>query len=649
MGGVHSEEPSRSGRSVAFDSIGQSISATASRIRADIAFALVDVIVVVASYTLGLALRMLDPLVGDVQKFWEDLLLTLPFIVAIHIVANALGGAYGHVWEHASTNEAVRVIGANAAASGVILALSTWVRPNTLGADGIVIPYSTLVIGGFLAMGLMGLVRFRSRLFSFRKQTGASRILVVGSGFEAAAFARRAPEVDGGGRIIGFLADGEMVSEVRHLAGQPILGGINDIANVVAEQRIDQVVVVGRDPVRSRAVVDGCMNTDVRLRILPLTSDVMAAKEALADVRDIAVEDLLTRDPVVTDLSALTELIQGKRVMVTGAGGSIGSEIVRQVLEFEPGEVCALDRDETLLHDGSLMWPGPTRIVLGDVRDSTGILRTFQRIRPQIVFHAAALKHVPVLEEYPDEAVLVNVIGTRNVMEAGSRVNMERFVLISTDKAVHPTSVMGGSKRVAELLVKAGTERNDGCTYTAVRFGNVLGSRGSVTPTFVAQVKAGGPVTITDPEMTRYFMTVYEAVQLVLQASAMATGSEVFVLDMGESVKIEDLARRLIRLAGLTPDVDIAIKYTGRRPGEKLRERLADGPLGPTENAKIFKVPLRCPHAHILFDRVADMEEAARSGDKGRVIAMLNALSEGQLNGSSEVYEPDSQLSLSWS
>ena len=632
-----------------FGSIRHALSVAASRLRADLVFAFIDVFVVVAAYTVGLALRMLDPGVDHPLVYWSTLFIALPVIVAVHIAANAMAGAYGHVWEHASTDEAIRVILATASASGVLILTSVIVRESGVVR---IIPYATLVIGGLLTVGLMGLVRFRSRLFSYRKQEGNSRILVVGSGPEAATFARRASEIEGVGMVIGFVADNAdntAAMQNRRLAGLPVVGELSDIAQLVIEHDVDQVVVIGKDPVKSRRVVDLCIGTEVGLRILPVAGDVLTAGEGLTDIRDIRVEDLLAREPVATDLTAVRDMIRGKTVLVTGGGGSIGSEVVRQILEFEPSMVWVLDRDETLLHDARLRWEGPTKAILGDVRDAVGLLRTFSMIRPEVVFHAAALKHVPVLEEYPAEAVLTNVIGTRNVIEAGSRTGMKHFVLISTDKAVDPSSVMGASKMVAEMLVKAGTDRQDGCTYTAVRFGNVLGSRGSVIPTFISQVKAGGPVTVTHPEMTRYFMTVHEAVQLVLQASALAKGSEVFLLDMGEPVRIQDLARRLIRLGGLIPQVDIAITYTGIRPGEKLHESLATGPISATINPKVFEVPLSQPSTYFLFDTVADLEDACRSGDDARVLEMLNTLTSGRLNGHEPQSPIDDQLTSLWS
>ncbi len=455
-------------------------------------------------------------------------------------------------------------------------------------------------------------------------------------------FARQVPTLADQGLAVGFIAEGPTESEsVRRLAGLRILGHLGELADVVREHEIDEVVVVGTEPARTREVVDRCLEVDVRLRILPVAEDIMDDRSAAVDVRDISVEDLLSRPRVATDLEEVAQLLKDKRVLITGAGGSIGGEIVAQVLGFEPAGVWALDRDETLLHDASLGWNGEAHIVLADVRDAAKTLRTFERIRPDVVFHAAALKHVPVLEEFPDEAVLTNVVGTRNVIEAGSRAGMSHFVLISTDKAVDPASVMGATKRIAELMVQLGQHRNDGCVYTAVRFGNVLGSRGSVIPTFVEQIKTGGPVTVTDAEMTRYFMTVDEAVQLVLQASALAEGSEVFVLDMGEPVRIVDLARRLIRLAGLTPGDDIAIEYTGRRPGEKLTERLSTDPMAFTRNPQIFEAQLGHPTAYVVLDSVADLEDAAHAGEQDEVRRLLAHLANAAITVEAKVDDPE--------
>lgn len=631
---------------------GQQIAIAAAHVRSDIAFAAVDIFLVVSAYTLGLALRMLDPLVGDEARLWLYLAIAMPFIVLIHIVTNVLAGAYGHVWEHASTSEAARVVVSNAVTFVLLVGLNGVIR---LGY-GIVVPWSVLVVGSLLSLFGMGLVRFQSRLFSFHKVAGATRVLVVGTGVDAVAFARRASTMSGARKVVGFLSDtdepisGGVLNGDRRLAGLGVLGLLTDVATVVESHAVDEVVVVGGGSRRARRVVDLCIDVDVRLRLVPGAEELMSEGATAVDVRDISVEDILVREPVKTDLSLMKEMIEGKRVLITGAGGSIGSEIVRQVLGFEPDGVWALDRDETLIHHARLRWPDPTFVELGDIRDAGRLLRVFERVRPQIVFHAAALKHVPILEDHPEEAVLTNVIGTRNVIEAGSRAGMEHFVLISTDKAVSPESVMGATKRAAEIMVQAGRERYDNCTYSAVRFGNVLGSRGSVIPTFIEQIKAGGPVTVTDPEMMRYFMTVNEAVQLVLQASALAEGSEVFLLDMGEPVRIVDLARRLIRLAGLSPGKDIEINFTGRRPGEKLTEVLATEPLRPTLHQKVFEVPLAQTRPDVLMAVVADLEQASLQGDRRRVKALLVELTDSRLSSADDPVVLEGQpAAMTWS
>jgi len=617
-----------------------SIVRAASRVRADILFAVVDLFVVASAYFLALGFRMLDrivdPSLEDPSTYFRNLALALPIIAVVHLIYNVWAGAYGHVWEHASIAEAFRVALANVAAAATLLFISYLAQAS----ETLIIPYSVIVLGGLLSLFGMGLVRFRSRLFSFRRVLGGPPVLVVGCSREAAVFARQASSLPGGGHVVGFVADDEFtLRSGRRLAGLPILGTIDQIDELAQRFSAEQVVVVGNDPSRTREVVDRCLDVDVRLRIIPAAEDVLTNRSSTLDVRDIGVEDILVRPPVHTDLDAARNLIRGRRVLVTGAGGSIGSEIVRQLLAFEPAHVWALDRDETLLHEASLHWDGPTTNILCDVRDPVKLLRSMERIEPELVFHAAALKHVPMLESEPEEAVLTNVAGTRNVIEAGSRVGMRHFILISTDKAVNPTSVMGASKRLAELMTQAGNERRDGCVYTAVRFGNVLGSRGSVVPTFVEQIKLGGPVTVTDAAMTRYFMTVDEAVQLVLHAAALSAGSEVFLLDMGEPVRIVDLARRMIRLGGLRPERDIEIAYTGRRPGEKLTETLAIGPITATSHPKILEVKSEGMRTPTLFELVAALEDSALAGNRQRLYELLGSLADALPAVSEEVVD----------
>jgi FlaA1/EpsC-like NDP-sugar epimerase len=314
---------------------------------------------------------------------------------------------------------------------------------------------------------------------------------------------------------------------------------------------------------------------DVAMKIVPGIGMSMRGGASLRDLRDLRIEDLLGREQIATDLDAVGAMLVGRCVLITGAGGSIGSEIVRQVVDCDPVKVVLVDHDETHLYDVAAMCDGPVVQVLADIRNARQMRAIFDLHRPTVVFHAAAHKHVPLLEAHPTEAVHTNVIGTGNIVDCALAVGVERLVLISTDKAVYPSSVMGASKRICEQLLIARAPK--GSAFCAVRFGNVLGSRGSVVPTFMRQIEAGGPVTVTDRRMTRFFMSIREAVQLVLQAAALADSEsqgEIFMLDMGEPVVIHDLAERMIRLSGRKPGSDVEIRIVGTRPGEKLCEEL---------------------------------------------------------------------------
>lgn len=338
-------------------------------------------------------------------------------------------------------------------------------------------------------------------------------------------------------------------------------------------------------------------------------------------------EDLLQRDPFVHDMAPVMNLIKGKRVLVTGAGGSIGSEIVNSILKCEPSIVLALDHDETHLHDANRVWKSSVvQSVLCDIRDVSALERMAERHRPEIVFHAAAHKHVPILEQFPEEAAKTNVVGTANVLRVAEANNTEFFVLVSTDKAVSPTSAMGASKRFAELLVQSAAMRT-GRPYSVVRFGNVLGSRGSVIPTFLDQIRSGGPVTVSDARMERYFMTVPEAADLVLQSAALSVGEEIFVLDMGNPVKIVDLAEGLIRKCGLEPGRDIEVVFTGTRPGEKFSEVLSDEPLEPSGHPRIGVTTPPHPSGPVINAYLETLRDLIAEADPHAVRALLDEVS----------------------
>ena len=602
------------------DGWGTRVARYASGARADVSLATIEAILIVLAYSAALSMRFMDS-VGTVPSvWWTRLILVLPIIMLVHIGSNVVFGNYGHVWKYASIDEAVRLLAASMTAGFVLLSgLLIWHRTGLTGAER-PIPVSVLVVGVLLTLGGMGALRFWSRMFSFRRfgdlSGTAQRALVVGVGEDAVHLARHRSTDLSSVFVVGFIEpDPDAPVTKRRLSGLPVLGGLGDVADLVEAHGIDQVIVATSDAdVLSRELVDLCMSVEVRLRILPDIASVLKDESGTRDIRDLELTDLLPRQSVRTDLAAVERLIAGKTVLVTGAGGSIGSELVRQILDFSPARVVALDHDETHLHDAIPRWQGagPDRFILelADIRDEERTRALFDRHRPDVVFHAAAHKHVPILERCPSEAAKTNVVGTDIVVQAATDFGADNLVMISTDKAVDPVSVMGASKRMAEMLVQVASRRPGGLRLSAVRFGNVLGSRGSVVPTFTRQIKEGGPVTVSDPEMERYFMTVDEAVQLVLQAAALSRGGEVYVLDMGEPVRIVDLAHRLIRLSGLVPDKDIEVRITGSRPGERLTEHLSIEPLQPTAHEKILMAHPAAPEAATMaaaLDRTRDL------------------------------------------
>ncbi|HEX6230976.1 MAG TPA: nucleoside-diphosphate sugar epimerase/dehydratase, partial [Actinomycetota bacterium] len=539
-----------------------------AHVRRDVPLALLDSVVVVVAYLVPLVLR-LD---GEVpSSMWGRFWRFMPSVVVVHLLCNYLLGLYGQMWRYASVQEARRVVLAGALALALVLLGTLWFgRP---------IPRSVAILGAGLALMGAGAVRFQSRLFAFRRRTadggggGARRVLLVGAGDAGAMVLRdilRTPSL--ALEPVGFVDDDPRKRGLA-LHGVSVLGARAQIPALAARHDVDEVLLTlataTSDVVRD--VAELCEAAGVSLRVLPSVREIVDGRVTARDLRDLRIEDLLGRQQVHSDLEAVRSLLLGKRVLITGAGGSIGSEIARQVVAFEPSLLLLLDNDETHLFDVvSDVGDAATAVpLLADIRDRARVVDLVLEHRPEVVFHAAAHKHVPLLETHPHEALLTNVLGTANVADAAVAAGVERFVLISTDKAVRPVSVMGGSKRVAEEIVRSLEGR--GTAFCAVRFGNVLGSRGSVIPTFLRQIRAGGPVTVTDPGMIRYFMSVEEAVTLVLEAATLSTGGEVFSLEMGEPIGILDLARKLIHLSGRVPDRDVPIVVTGARPGERLR------------------------------------------------------------------------------
>jgi FlaA1/EpsC-like NDP-sugar epimerase len=565
------------------------IASTAARVRVDLPFAVLDAVFVVVAFGAVLILRF-DGAVPD--RYWERFVIAVPLIVVVALAMNWLWGLYGQLWRHASVLEARRIILATFS-TGIVLTIIMVVGPR-------LIPLSVVGLATLLYTVLAGATRFQSRLFALRREQTdrpGLRVVILGASESGATLVREMLRSPRAGLIPIAMLDDDPRLQGRRCQGVPVVGPIADLPRLARESTVHQAVLAVADPPTElvRRAADLADLAEVPLKVLRGVAELVQGHITLHDVRDLRIEDVLGREQVVTDLRAVHELLTGRRVLVTGAGGSIGSEISRQVADAEPASLLVLDHDETHLHELCSGLTGPvaesrTVQLLADIRDRDLMMRLFKRYQPEIVFHAAAHKHVPVLEQHPGEAVRTNVLGTLNVVSAARAVNVRHLVFISTDKAVNPSCVMGASKKLGEQIVLAGSA--PGSQFCAVRFGNVLGSRGSVIPTFLRQINSGGPVTVTDPRMTRYFMSIREAVQLVLQAAAMSEGKDIFVLEMGEQVRILDLARRMIRLAGRQVGTDVDIRITGVRPGEKLVEELhaADEELEPTRHPAIGKL-----------------------------------------------------------
>ena len=524
-------------------------------------------------------------------------------------------GLYRCLWRHASIVELERILIAALIIGGATLLLGALVLPAT-GLMERRMPYVALALDAVLTLLVLSSSRLGVRYLYARNRRTADgvRTIVVGAGSAGQAIAREAASSPRAGfSIVGFVDDDKRKQGLM-LNGIRVEGRIDEIPRLARELAAVEVIIAipsARGGV-VRRIVEMCTAANIRTRTVPSLADLYSGRVSVTTLRPVEIQDLLGRDPITTDLSAVKTLATGRVVMVTGAGGSIGGELSRQIADLRPELLVVLDHSENQVFEieRELLRRMPTvkiAPVIADIRDVQRMRTVFARFRPFAVFHAAAHKHVPLMEENIVEAVTNNVIGTRNVLDASVESGVTHFVLISTDKAVRPTSVMGASKRAAEILVGLAAAREKR-NFVAVRFGNVLGSRGSVVPTFMAQIARGGPITITHPEMRRFFMTIPEAVQLVLQAGALGTGGELFVLDMGEAVRISDLARDLIRLSGLEEGVDIEITYTGVRPGEKLYEEVfhGDEEVLPTAHPKVIRVAADEPADH-LEERLGEL------------------------------------------
>ena len=599
------------------------VAVLASRIRAGIVFVLLDSCCVIAGYGLAEVAYFRD---RAPAHYWEHFAGFLLVAILVSLLSNRLFGLYGRMWRHAGADEARQLMLSMAVILCLLIAF--WPVGRTLRVE--LVPPIVVVVGCMFSAAGMGVLRFHSRLFAWQrgsKRLGL-RVAVIGSRDTGAAAVREMLRSPGAGLVPVAVFDDDPRAHGLSLLGVPVVGAIADIPDAASRYTIQQVLLAipSPPPELVERALRASETAGVSMKILPGVQDMLNEPAHLAAIRQARaprIEDLLGRTPVPTDLESVRRSIAGHRVLVTGAGGSIGSEICRQLASLEPALLVLLDHDETHLHDTAATVSGACKQALVDIGDRAAVFEAFERYRPQVVFHAAAHKHVPVLEEHPLEAAKTNVLGTLNVVDASAIIGATRFVQISTDKAVRPSSVMGASKRLAEQTVLA--RAPEGAAYCAVRFGNVLGSRGSVIPTFARQIAQGGPVTVTDPRMTRFFMSVEEAVQLVLQSSVLSSGGEIFMLEMGVPVRILDLAERMIRLSGCQVGIDIPIEISGIRSGEKLTEELStpDEQVLGTSHPYINRlVPIKAP-ADVFTAELEELETATDRRDRDRVRTLL--------------------------
>ena len=563
-------------------------------------------------------------------EFMDAALGWLPLVVGIQLSAFVYFGLYRGHWRFASVPDLLRIL--KAVVLGTLAVVAVLFLFTRLQG----IPRSVFPLYAVLLTGLLGGPRLFYRWFKDRRLYlgQGRRVLIVGAGRAGEMLARdllRDPHRSL--NPVGFVDD-DPRKQGREIHGIRVLGTGSQFPTLVAEHDVDLVLlaVPSARSAQIRRLVEQCEAAGVPFRMLPRMADLVAGRVSVDALREVSIEDLLGRDPVELDRRAIHAGLSGRRVLVSGGGGSIGSELCRQVVRLGPSELIIFEKSEYNLYRIEMelrraFSQVPIRALLGDVTDPVAVDRLFEAQRPHVVIHAAAYKHVPLLENQVREAVLNNVCGTRTMALAADRHGSEIFVLVSTDKAVNPANVMGASKRVAEIFCQ-NFDRRSRTRFVTVRFGNVLGSAGSVVPLFQEQIRAGGPVTVTHKDMTRYFMTIPEACQLILQAGVMGEGGEIYVLDMGEPVKITYLAEQMIRLAGLEPGKDIEIVFSGLRPGEKLYEELfhEQESLRPTEHDKIRLAAHRVVDWSELEQIFAAMEQACREFDEARLRECLARL-----------------------
>ena len=562
-----------------------------------------DILAVIFSYGCALWLRF-DLRISQIpREYLNNYLIYMIVAAVVTVIIYSLIRLYQSIWTYAGINELINTfVGSVISAAVSFLATYAWIR----------LPISFYIFGWVLMFLSTGFIRIAYRLLRrfYHKESIKSNengknsaenkatnpVMIIGAGAAAAMLIKEFRTSSLISDKVVCLIDDNKNKHGRYLEGVPIVGGRSDIGHYAEKYHIKKIILAipsikNQD---KKEILDLCKYTGCQVQTVPGVYQLINGEVSVSQLRDVEIEDLLGRDPIRMNIEEVLGYVQDQVVLVTGGGGSIGSELCRQLAAHHVKQLIIFDMYENNAYDiqQELKYKYPEldlKVLIGSVRNSNRLEDVFKTYRPDIVYHAAAHKHVPLMEDSPNEAIKNNVIGTYKTAMRADKYHTKRFVLISTDKAVNPTNIMGASKRLCEMIIQMYAQKS-GTIFTAVRFGNVLGSNGSVIPLFKKQIAHGGPVTVTHPDIIRFFMTIPEAVSLVLQAGAYAKGGEIFVLDMGEPVKIADLARNLIRLSGFTPDVDIKIEFTGLRPGEKLYEELlmaAEG-LQRTANQRIF-------------------------------------------------------------
>lgn len=561
--------------------------------------------------------------------------LVIPAVVLLRALTFLFGGTYAGIVRYTSSKDAERifvVVSLGTSILFVINALSSFFNDAQF-----ILPYSILAIEYIAVVFLMTSSRILFKAIYYRYLTHSKireNVLIYGSdefGIMAKHALDSSSEVNS--MIIAFI-DHNNKKVGSKLEGVRIYS-TDDLGDLIEKEQIDKVIIAKKDITNQQKqnVVEKCLDADVRVWEVPKFESWVNGELSAKQIRAIKIEDLLERDPIQLDWKQINEQVSGKVVLVTGAAGSIGSEMVRQVAKFTPKKIILFDQAESPLYDIELSLREnlgfyDAEIVIGDIRDYSRCKKLFETYQPNLVYHAAAYKHVPMMENNPSEAIKTNVFGTKNIADLSLYFGVERFVMVSTDKAVNPTNVMGASKRIAEIYTQSLNEKGVKTHFITTRFGNVLGSNGSVIPRFKAQIEKGGPVTVTHPEITRYFMTIPEACQLVMQAGAIGKGGKIFIFDMGKSVKIVDLAHKMIKLSGLRLGVDVSVTFTGLRPGEKLYEELLNIKENtiPTEHPRIMIAKVRAYDQKQVKNNIEMFSELLQGGDNYRIVAHMKKI-----------------------